>query len=206
VCGVIAPVTFTVAWAASGRRQAGYSLRHEHISALAAPDARDPGIMTAGFLVLGAGVLAFAWELQDRLGGAPRAGLGPGLMAGAGASALMAGLMPRDRMANALPGETEPRQSLINDGHDIASIAGQTCTILSLLALARRFRGDPYWGRLRLPALLTAALSGSLGSYFAVETARRGNGIVQRVAITAPLVAMVALALRLLRSRPAGSR
>ncbi len=199
--GIVGPVAFTLAWAVSGRRQDAYSVRHEHISGLAAPDATDPQIMTAGFLALGLGAIVLAWELQDRLGGAPRAGMGPGLMAGAGASALLAGLLRRDRMANAAPDEIEPyRQSLVNDGHDYASIVGQTCTFLSLIALANRFRGDPAWSRLRWPALACAGLSGALGLYFAVETARPRNGTVQRIAITAPLAGMVALAVRLLRA------
>src|SRR5262249_25829216 len=142
-CGIAAPVVFTLTWAVSGARQEHYSIRHEHISGLAAPDARDPAIMTTGFLALGAGTLAFAWELQRRLGGAPRAGWGPGLMAGAGASVLMAGVLRRDRMANVLPDEVEPyEQSLVNDGHDHASFVAQICTVLSLVALACRFRED----------------------------------------------------------------
>ena len=202
-CGVAGPAAFTAAWVVSGRRQVGYSIRHEHISGLAAPDARDPQIMTAGFLTLGASTIAFAWELQRRLGGAPRAGIGPGLIAGAGASVLLAGLLRRDRMANVLPGETEPyRQSIVNDGHDDASIVGQTCTVLGLLALARRFRGDPVWGDLRLPALVSAVLTGGLGAVFASETARPGNGIVQRVGISTALAGMAATGVRMLRTGP----
>lgn len=199
-CGIVGPVAFTAAWAISGARQAGYSIRHEHISGLAAPDARDPHIMTAGFLTLGVATIAFGWELQRRLGGSPRAGPGPGLIAGAGASVLLAGILRRDRMANVLPGETEPyRQSLVNDGHDDASIVGQLCSVIGLLALARRFRGDPAWADLRLPTLGVAALTGGLGVIFGSHTARPGNGVVQRVAISTALAGMVATGVRMLR-------
>ena len=112
-------------------------------------------------------------------------------MGGAGAGSVLAGVLRRDRMANWLPGEAEPyQQSLVNDGHDYASLLGQASSLLSLLTLARRFRRDPRWASLGRAALVTAALSGGLGIYFAVDTARPSNGIVQRVAISAPLAFM----------------
>jgi hypothetical protein len=197
-------VAFTAAWAISGARQGeAYSIRHEHISGLAAPDARDPHVMTTGFLALGAASIAFAWELQRRLGGSPRAGYGPGLVAGAGASVLLAGLLRRDRMANVVPGETEPyRQSLVNDGHDHASFVAQACAVISLVALARRFRYEQSWASLRVPTLASAVLSGALGAIFAHETTRPGNGIAQRVAVTAALAGMAMSSIRMLRTRP----
>jgi hypothetical protein len=202
-CGLLGPAAFTAAWIVSGRRQEGYSIRNEHISGLAAPDARDPHVMTGGFVALGAGTITFAYELDRRLGGPRRAGLGPSLMAGAGVCTLLAAMLRRDRMANVLPGERGQggrpyRQSRANDGHDIASIAGQACTVLAQLALARRFRGDPEWGDLWVPAVASAALTGSLGLYFAAETARPGNGIVQRFGLTIALAGMATLAIRLL--------
>jgi hypothetical protein len=205
--GLIGPAAFTAAWAVSGRRQEAYSIKDEHISGLAAPDARSPGLMTAGFLALGACTVAFASEVQRRLGGPARSGAGPALMAGAGVATLIAGLLRRDRMANVLPGEIEPyRQSLVNDGHDYASVIGQTATMLSLLAFARRFRGDPELAPLAPVALGTAAVSGGLSAYFARETVRPGNGIVQRIGISAPLAFMAATAVRMLRSDGSGSR
>jgi hypothetical protein len=204
-CGLLGPAAFTAAWVVSGRRQEGYSIRNEHISGLAAPDARDPQVMTGGFVALGAGTMAFAFELRRRLGGPGRAGLGPSMLAGAGACALMAAILRRDRMANVLPGERgedgEPyRQSRVNDGHDVASMAGQACAVLAQLALAERFRGDPEWRDLRVPAIASAALTGAVGLHFAVETARPGNGIVQRFGLTVALAGMATLAIRLLRT------
>jgi Protein of unknown function (DUF998) len=201
-CGVLGPVAFTAAWIVSGRRQEGYSIGDEHISGLAAPDARDPLIMTSGFLTLGICTIAFARELRHRLGGSGRAGFGPVLMAGAGTCVLAASVLRRDRMANVLPAEEdEPnRQSWMNDGHDYASIAGQTCSVLALLALAHRFRGDPEWSGLRLPTLVSATVTGGLGAFFATRTVRPGNGILQRLGITAALAAMSLVAIRLLRN------
>ena len=52
--GIFGPAAFTVAFTSSERRQEGYSIRDEHISGLAAPDARNPEVLLTGFLVMGA--------------------------------------------------------------------------------------------------------------------------------------------------------
>ena len=51
--GIAGPAVFTTAWIVSSLRQTGHSAADLQISGLAAPDARDPWIMIAGFLVLG---------------------------------------------------------------------------------------------------------------------------------------------------------
>ena len=80
--GIVGPAAFTAAWLFSGRRQRDYSIRNEHISGLAAPDARDPFLMVGGFLALGASMVLFARELRQRLSvGGARPGPGPALLA-----------------------------------------------------------------------------------------------------------------------------
>ncbi|HEY6296283.1 MAG TPA: hypothetical protein VIX15_11515, partial [Streptosporangiaceae bacterium] len=51
--GIAGPAAFTGAWIAGSLRQTGHPAAEIQISGLAAPDARDPWIMIAGFLVLG---------------------------------------------------------------------------------------------------------------------------------------------------------
>src|SRR6266704_5068405 len=97
-CGLAGPVAFTAAWVVGTLRQAGYSVAEEHLSGLAAPDARNPEIMIAGFLTLGACTFAFASALEEALGGRGRAGRGPVLMRAAGIGTVAAGLLRRDRM------------------------------------------------------------------------------------------------------------
>jgi len=72
-CGIAGPVAFTAAWVTSTLRQTGYSVAEEHLSGLAAPDARDPEILLAGFLALGACTTAFGSALREALGGPGRA-------------------------------------------------------------------------------------------------------------------------------------
>src|SRR5262249_40104931 len=101
-CGLIGPLAFTTAWALSRRRHEMSSVPGPHITGPAAPDARHPHLMTAGFLALGACTIAFARELHGWLGGR-RAGPGPAMLGLAGAATVSAGLLRRDRMSNTPP-------------------------------------------------------------------------------------------------------
>ncbi len=199
-CGLAGPAAFTAAWAVGTVRQPGYSAANEHISGLAAPDARAPQVMVSGFLVLGACTVLFAKELSDRLGGVERAGPGPLLMGVSGLAVMAAGALRRDRMSNfPLPGEALVRQSWRNDGHDIASVISHVSGAVGMLALAGRFRKDPRWRRWTIPTLAAAAAGSGLSGSFAREVTRPGNGILQRTAVSIPLGYESALAVRLLR-------
>ena len=77
-CGILGPAAFTAAWLIAQRRQDEYEVQHEHISGLAARDAKDPLVMTAGFVALGACGVAFASAVHRRFG--PDAGWGPALL------------------------------------------------------------------------------------------------------------------------------
>src|SRR5690348_7095330 len=66
--GIAGPTAFTGAWIASSLRQTRQGPGGLQLSGLAAPDARDPWIMLAGFLVAGGCTVAF--------GAAPVAAIG----------------------------------------------------------------------------------------------------------------------------------
>ena len=70
--GIVGPVAFTGAWLVASLRQTGHSAVAVQLSGLAAPDARDPGIMIAGFVALGACSVAFGGSLRRALGGSGR--------------------------------------------------------------------------------------------------------------------------------------
>ncbi len=204
LAGIAGPAAFTAAWLVSGLRQRGYSILHEHISGLAAPDARDPEVMIGGFLALGGSMILFARDLRRRLStDGDRPGPGPALMALSGLCTVAAGMLRRDRMANRLPGETEPtRQSAVNDWHDRMSIGAQTLGFASTVALSRRFRGEPGLADLPARMLGAGAIAFGLAAYFGWDTQRPGNGIVQRVGVTISLAGLAGLAARLLRPGP----
>lgn len=199
-CGLLGPAAFTGAWVASTVRQPRYAVAHEHISGLAAPDARAPATMVAGFLALGACTVAFARALDDRLGGSRRAGPGLVLLGLAGMAAFAAGIFRRDRMSNAPPPElANARPSVANDLHDLSSVVGQTAGVLGLLALSGRVREDVSLRRWSPPIAFVALANAAPMSWFARDVTRPGIRIVQRVGITLPLALMAALAARLLR-------
>jgi hypothetical protein len=199
LAGLIGPAAFTTAWLVAQRRQDDYAVAHEHISGLAAPDADDPHVMTAGFLALGACTVVFASELDRRLGAGRRSGWGPALIAASGAATLVAGVFRRDRRSNIAPSGDPEGQSWVNDVHDAASVLGGAAGAAGLVALARRFSGDPDWRGLALPAISAAVAGSGLTGWFLRDVVRPGSGVVQRASVTIPLAFMARLALRMLR-------
>ena len=199
-CGVIGPIAFTVAWLVAARRQEEYLVRHEHISGLAARDAVDPQIMTAGFLTLGISVVAFARSLERRL--LPHPGWGPAMIGAAGVATIAAGAFRRDRRSNVPPvGEEAAVQSFENDLHDTASVAIAVLGTGGLFALTPRLAADPSFRGLVPAALGAAGTSLGLSAWFLRDVVRPWNGIVQRVSVTVPLAFVVRLALRMLTER-----
>jgi hypothetical protein len=196
--GIVGPVAFTAAWVASSLRQDGYAVAREQLSGLAAPDARDPWVMTAGFLILGASVVLFASALEEALGGRRRAGPGPMLVRLAGLGAVAAGILRRDHMLLPPPGTAVP-QSWVNDGHDLSSLVVYAALAAAPLVLARRLAADPAWRPLAVPTLATGLVNLVLLGLFTSKVVEPWNGIVQRVAVTLPLTWMAVVAIRLLR-------
>lgn len=198
-CGILGPVAFTAAWLVAQRRQDEYQVRNEHISGLAARDATDPQVMTAGFVALGACGVAFASALQRRFG--PDAGWGPALLGASGLASIAAGLFRRDRRSN-FPGPGEPAgQSWVNDAHDAAAVAGTVAGTLGIAALAPRLARDPAYRDLAKPAIGAVGASAGLATWFLRDVLRPGNGILQRANVTIPLLFMARLGLRMLRER-----
>ena len=71
--GLASPAAFTGTWIASSLRQTRQGPGGLQLSGLAAPDARDPWIMLAGFLVAGGCTAAFGAALREALASTPRA-------------------------------------------------------------------------------------------------------------------------------------
>ena len=154
-CGILGPAAFTAAWLLAQRRQDEYQVRHEHISGLAARDATEPQLMTAGFFALGTCTVAFASALERRLG--PRPGLGPALIGVAGLATIAAGVFRRDRRSNFPPPGEPAGQSWVNDVHDAAAAVGGAAGTLGLVALAPALAREPALRDLARPALGAAS-------------------------------------------------
>jgi len=198
--GIAGPAAFTGAWIVSSLRQAGYPAAEIQISGLAAPDARDPWIMVAGFVVLGGCTVAFGAALHEALGGHGGAGLAPRLIQGAGLLTIAAGLLRRDRML-LTPGSV----SWHNHAHDLVSAVIYVDLVAAQVLLAGRFGRDPAgleltWRSWRPWLLASGLATGAALIVFVAVTPAAEAGVLQRVAVTIPLVAIAAIAVRLLRT------
>jgi hypothetical protein len=197
--GIAGPAVFTVAWIVSGQRQDGYSVRNEHISGLAAPDARNPEVLMTGIIVTGVATIGFSAALRERLGGRS-AGLGPYLLGVTGLGAMAAGLFRRDHMLLNPPDKPPGwEQSWRNDGHDLAAGVIYTTSVAAPLLLARHLARDPQLAPLAPLGRGVSVASLTLMAVFATQVDRRGNGIVQRVMVSLPMAFMSALAWRMLK-------
>jgi uncharacterized protein DUF998 len=140
LCGIAGPLLFTAAWVVSSLRQAGHSAVGVQLSGLAAPDARDPQIVMAGFVVLGVCSIGFGAALGQVT--APRSA-GPWLVMVAGAATVAAGVFRRDHMLLAGPGFAG--ESWHNQVHDVVSGVVYLAMLAAPLMLGRHFRDDPDW-------------------------------------------------------------
>ncbi len=197
--GILGPAAFVTTFVVSERRQEGYSIRDEHISGLAAPDARNPEVLLSGFLMMGVSTIGFATALRQHLGGR-RAGLGPILLGLSGVGAIGAGLLRRDRMLLHPPDQPDDhRQSWKNDGHDISAGVIYTTSVGAPLLLYRHLKRDERLAPMAPVGIAASAASLTLMGIFATQVDRKGNGVIQRVMVSLPMGFMSALAWRMLR-------
>ena len=197
--GVAGPLVFTAAWMVSSLRQAGLPADRVQLSGLAADDAKDPQVMIAGFVVLGACSIGFGAVLRRAGHGA----VGPWLVMAGGAAAIAAGVFRRDRMLLAGPGFAG--ESWHNQAHDVASFVAYAAMLGAPLVLARRFRADRQWAVIARPVQVLALASAAAVALFASQAAGSWTGTVQRTAVTLALAAEALIAARMLalQQRPA---
>jgi hypothetical protein len=200
--GIAGPAAFTGAWIAASLRQTRHGPGGLQLSGLAAPDARDPWIMLAGFLVAGGCTVAFGAALRAALRGraAGGAGCGPALIQVAGLLTVAAGLLRRDHLLLDAPGQ--PGASWHSDAHDAISGLLYVSLVAAQLALAGRFGRDPAWRPWRPWLLASAAVTGVLLLAFATDVTGPAAASLQRAAVTVPQAAVAAIAARLLWRGP----
>lgn len=190
MAGVVGASAFTAAWITASLRQPGYSFTQIQISGLAAPGARGPWIMIAGFLVLGASLIVFGLAVRRQLGDTDRAGVGPVLIQIAGALTLAAGLFRRDHMLLA-PGP----ESWHNYAHNIVSTALYILLIAVPLTLAWRLRNEPVWRSMAGPLAAAAIAAAVILVIFLSGAAQPWQGTLQRLGVSLPLGCLIVVAL-----------
>jgi hypothetical protein len=201
--GVAGPVLFTAAWVVSSLRQAGQPAAGVQLSGLAAEDARDPQIMMAAFVVLGASSIGLGAALRKVAG---HRSAGPWLVMAGGAAAVAAGAFRRDHMLLTGPGFAG--ESWHNQVHDVVSSVAYAAMLTAPLVLARQFRKDPQWAPIARPVQVLALASAAAMAVFASRAAEPWNGTVQRAAVTLVLAAQALAAVWMLTlpERPPVSR
>jgi hypothetical membrane protein len=190
VAGVAGPCAFTAAWITGSLRQRGYPLTQVQISGLAAPGARDPWIMTAGFLVLGASLVVFGPALRRQVGVCGQPGPGPALILLAGVLTLALALLHRDHMLL-----TAGPESWHNRAHNIVSAALYLLLIAVPLTLAWRLKAETGWRALSGALTITALAAAVILVIFVSGAASSWDGTLQRLGVSIPLAALVVVAL-----------
>jgi len=190
LAGVAGAVVFTAAWVAGSLRQTGHGVLSVQLSGLAADDARDPWIMITGFVVLGACTVLFGQELAAELHG----GLGPRLIQLAGVLAIAVGLLRRDHVEL-----TTGADSWHNQAHNIVSLVLYGDLVLAQLLLARRFGAVPAWRAWRPYLAASGIATGVALAVFVPNITSPSGGVLQRVAVSIPLLAVTAMAVQLAR-------
>ncbi len=196
--GIAGPVAFTLAWVAGSLRQPGLSFAAAQISGLAAENAADPWVMIGGFVALGGCAVGFGAALTAGLGGRRAAGPGPALIKAAGVLAIAAGLLRRDHVLL-----TTGPESWHNHAHDVVSAASYVLLVAGPLLLAWRLRRDRRWRALAVPLGAAAVAAAGLLVAFYAGPHDNWDGTLQRIAVSLPLAAIAAVAVRLLQLDPA---
>jgi len=192
--GVAGPVAFTAAWVAGSLRQPGLPAAAAQISGLAAETAADPWLMIGGFVVLGGCAVGFGAALAAGLGGHRAAGPAPALIEAAGVLTIAAGLLRRDHVLL-----TAGPESWHNHAHNVVSAAAYVLLVVAPVLLAWRLRRDRRWRPLPVPLVAASVAAAGLLIAFYAGPHNSWDGTLQRIAVSLPLAAMVAVAVRLAR-------
>ncbi len=206
----IASIAGQLAWIAivaiAGAIEPGYSPVRDAISALGARDAARPWLFDSGVALWGLSFIAVAVALWLDGPRTLRGRLGPALIGLTGLAQILDGFpFPADCRKTIDPGcharELAGEVSWQHYAHGWTYFVGGICLLLSVFAMAWRFRGEERWAgadRLALGAgVIGLFVFGSL--FFATGDGTDGYyGLVQRLGLGAGAIWVGALALALL--------
>ena len=196
LCGIAAPIVFTILVAVSGFIYEGYSHVTQAVSELGGVEAQYPLLQNANFFLIGVLFIAFAFGLHRGIGGGNGSIFGPVLVGGFGVSAGMgSAFLPCD------PGCEF--QTLTGTLHNLTGLGGFVAAIAGIFVISRRLRGDPNWQTFYsfswitgIAALVSLLLWIGVAKIAEVDSV---NGVLQRLFILAWFVWVEVMALRLLR-------
>lgn len=192
--------------ALGGLWEPGYSEIRDAVSFLGARDAASPWVFDTVVAISGLSVIALAAALVLDAPRSRRGRLGPAFIAITGLAQILDGFpFPADCRRTIDPGcharELAGELSWQHYAHSWAYFFGGAALLLSVFAMAWRFRGDPRWGRADALAfgagIIAIVIFGGL--FFFTGKGFGGHyGLAQRLALAAAIAWVVALALALL--------
>jgi hypothetical membrane protein len=181
--GIVGPAVFVADWAVLGARRPGYAPVNDAISRLAELGAPTRPAMTGGFIVYGAGLIAYGLARRDRRG------KGWALAVTSGAATLGVAAFPLGR-------------PLSGTLHAVFAVAGYAGLAALPVAASRSLASDGHASLARWSAL-TGAASGAL--LLASAVGAPAHGLTQRLGLSVGDAWVVASALRLLSTPPAAA-
>jgi len=189
-----------------GLFEPGYSEVRDAVSFLGARDAANPWVFDTVVAFSGLSLIALAGALALDAPRGLRGRLGPALIAFTGVAQILDGFpFPADCRRTIDPGcharELAGELSWQHYAHGWAYFFGGAALLLSVFAMAWRFRGDPRWGRADLLALGAGIVAVVIfsGLFFFTGKGFGGHyGFAQRFALVAAIAWVGALALALL--------
>jgi len=198
----------------AGLPEPGYSELRDPVSSLGADNAAHPWIFNLLVAIWGASFIAAAAALWLDGPAGWRGRLGPALIALTGLAQILAGFpFPADCRptmeawceAKELAGDLSWRHY----AHSWAYLLGSLSLLLSVFAMAWRFRGDRRWGAFAPLTLLAGLIAVAIvvGLFFVAGESDAGEGsygLAQRFALGAGGFWVAALSVGLLILRPGG--
>jgi len=188
-----------------GLWEPGYSEIRDAVSFLGARDAATPWVFDAVVAVSGLSLIALAGALALDAPRGLRGQLGPALIALTGVAQILDGFpFPADCRRTIDAGcharELAGELSWQHYAHGWTYFFGGAALLLSVFAMAWRFRGDPRWRRADLLALGGGAIAIAIfGCLFFTGKGFGGHyGLAQRLALAAAIAWVGALAMALL--------
>jgi len=197
ICGIIAPILYAIVVIILGLLRPGYDHIAQSMSQLGEVGGPDAIIMnTAGFALLGALMIAFAFGLHRGISEGKGLKIGPALVALSGAALVMAGIFPCDPAGVDI--------SMVGITHYVFVTISAFAMILAPLALSPRLRRDRLWQSYVAYSLITVVVVGAISALFIItvygfNVFEPWKGVLQRVSMVVPLLWMEVMAIRLLR-------
>lgn len=196
LCGVIAPILFTLIVTILGFLRPSYSHVSDTISALGSPGAPNAIVQDANFLVTGLLITAFAFGLRRGIPAA-KSSRGPALIGAVGVLTFVGSAFFPLPVGSA----ATTTNIIIAVIHISTALAGFIAFIIATFVFSRLFRKDSMWQGYGTYSRVSGVLATIFLLSFILAEAAQSNliGVIQRLFVGVMLLWIEVMAIRLLR-------